>query len=116
MTKEQVERLNLGLQVIDDQVCLTVESGIMWVNNNTTLSYDPNNDDSLATIPANVKMFLIKFCDVMGLSLGVTSESIGPLSQSFGGDISSLLWAAAAELIGAEYLVSVRIVPATKRW
>ena len=117
MTETQVRSLRLGIEPINDRTCLTVESAILWVNSHTTLDIDPNSDDDLAAIAANVKMFLIKYFEIMELTLGVTSESISGLSQSFNGsDITSLLWEAANELLGDVLLSQIAFYPAKERW
>lgn len=87
------------------------ESALEWISKNTT--FDVTTDP----LPASVEMFIGKYAEVMGLRPGVASESISGLSQSFSGDISTLLKQYASELIGEEYMVSeVRFVQAVDRY
>lgn len=63
------------------------------------------------------KAFIVKFFDVNMLDVGVTSESIEDMSQSFDtGDKTAMIWQFAEELL-APYLISrVRFIAAEKRW
>ena len=87
------------------------EAALEWIGKNTTF------DTTIEPLPASVEMFIGKYAEVMGLRPGVASESISGLSQSFTGDISTLLKQYASELIGEEYMVSeVRFVQAVGRY
>lgn len=87
------------------------ESALEWIGKNTTF------DTTIEPLPASIEMFIEKYSQVMGLRPGVSSESISGLSQSFSGDISTLLKQYASELIGEEYMVSeVRFVQAVDRY
>lgn len=117
MTQQQIELLHLGIAPIDDRVTLIVESGLEWVRNNTTLEFDMNKDDDLIALPSAVKLFLVKFLDVQMLSVGVTSESIEGLSQSFDtGDKSTLIWQFAQELLSPYLKSRVRFITAQRKW
>lgn len=117
MTEEQVRNLKLGIAPIDERVILTVESGLEWVNHNTTLNIDMNNDEELKALPSCVRLFLTKFVDVQMLSVGVSSESIEGLSQSFGGsDTNSILWQFAQELLSPYLESRITFHTAKKRW
>lgn len=117
MTQNQIELLHLGIAPIDDRVILVVESGLEWVKNNTTLEFDMNKDDDLIALPSAVKLFLVKFLDVQMLSVGVTSESIEGLSQSFDtGDKSAMLWQFAEELLSPYLKSRVRFITAQRKY
>lgn len=117
MTAQQIENLKLGIAPIDDRTILIIESGFEWVKANTTLEFDMNNDDDLKALPSCVRLFIVQFFDIQTLSVGVTSESIEGLSQSYGtSDKNDLIWQSAKELLG-DYLKSrVRFVAATRKW
>lgn len=117
MTANQVEALRLGIAPINDRTILLVESALNWVLDNTTLEFDYNNYEELEKIPANVRLFCVRYIDVMAMQAGVSSESISGLSQSFNtSDKSGLIWQYAEELLG-KYLVSrVGFISAQKRW
>lgn len=117
MTVQQIELLRLGIAPIDDRVILITESGLEWVKENTTLEFDMNNDEDLKALPSSVRLFLTKFFDVQMLSVGVTSESIEGLSQSFGnGDKSALIWQIAEELLSPYLKSRVQFFTAQRRW
>lgn len=117
MTKEQVQNLNLGIAPIDDRAVLIVESGLDWISRNTTLVIDMNNDEELKALPPCVRLFLTKFFDVQMLSVGVSSESIEGLSQSFGSnDTNALLWQYAQELLSPYLKSRITFHTAKKRW
>ena len=61
MTKEQIEILKLGIAPIDDRTILIVESALEWVQHNTTLEFDINNDEDLKALPSCVRLFIIKY-------------------------------------------------------
>lgn len=106
----------LGISPYNADSCMFVESAIIWLKSNTKLNYDYDNMD-LTTLPGNVRLFLHKYCQIMRLRLGVASESIGGLSQSFTGDVNDLLRNAAENLLGDDVLKSdISFVSASNRW
>lgn len=118
LTVDQVEELGLGLKQIDVQTCLLVESGLQWLLNNTSLQFNINNITELKALPANVRLFLLKFTEIYGLRYGVTSESISGLSQSFADadSLNDLLWQLADELLGDLVNPRVKFVISSARW
>ena len=116
MTKEQVTTLDLGITPINTQTTLMVESALNWVQENTTLKFDCNNDEDLKALPAAVKLFVLKYLDIMGITGGVTHESIEGLSQSFTGDKNGALWDFAEQLLSKWLKSSVSFIPATPAW
>lgn len=117
VTTEQVEVLRLGIKPIDDRLCLIVESGLLWVIKNTTLNFQVDKDEDLERLPANVRLFLVKYVEIMKLRLGVSSESISNLSQSFDTtDKNALLWEAAEELLSDVLKSRATFVSARNRW
>ena len=117
LTANHVEALKLGIAPIDDRTILLVESALNWVLNNTTLKFDYTDYDELAKLPANVRLFAVRYIDVMSMQAGVTSESISGLSQSFNtSEKSSIIWQYAEELLGDLLCSRVRFVSAVKRW
>lgn len=117
MTVSHVELLNLGFKNVTAKELLIVESALDWIRANTTLEFDKESESDLMALPACVKLFILKFHDVNTMNVGVTSQSIEGLSQSF--DTSSknaLLWQYAEELL-APYLKSqIRFVAAQRKW
>ena len=117
MTEEQVKSLKLGVSPIDDRTILLIESGFEWINHNTSLTIDYNDSEALSALSANIKLFIVKYFDVMAMTAGVTSESIEGLSQSFDtSNKSDLIWQFAQELLG-EYITSqFSFTSAKRRW
>lgn len=116
MTKQQIELLQLGITPIDDRVVLIVGSALEWLQKNTILNIDLNNDETLKALPNCARLFIVQYFDLNMLSTGVSSESISGLSQSFNNNKSDLLWQIAEELLG-DYLKSkVSFVAASSRW
>lgn len=117
MTIEQVDSLRLGIAPIDNKVVLIIESGIEWINRNTTLQINMNSDEELKGLSASVKLFLSEFFDIKMLGIGVTSESIEGLSQSFSQEKKEqMIWDSAYTLLGDVVKSRVRFVTAQKRW
>ena len=117
MTTQQIELLRLGIAPIDDRVVLIIESGLDWVKDNTTLKFDVNNDEELKALPSCVRLFLTKFFDVQMLSVGVTSESIEGMSQSFDtSDKSAMIWQFANELLKPYLKCGINFIPAQRKW
>lgn len=115
MTVGQVERLGLGIMPIDVRTVLIIESAIDWINRNTTLDIDCM-DDNLTNLQPCVKLFICGFFDVATLNVGVASESIEGLSQSFNTtDKSVMIWDLANTYL-SDYLNTIRFVTAKNRW
>lgn len=116
MTKQQIELLRLGITPIDDRVILTIESGLEWLLDNTTLEFDMNSDEDLKALPSKVRLFLVAFNDIQNMGF-VASESIEGLSQSFRTESSdTLVWQKAEELISPLLKSRVRFVTAKRKW
>lgn len=117
MTEEQVKSLKLGISPIDDRAILLIESGFEWINRNTSLTIDYDDSEALSKLPANVRLFIVKYFDIMAMTGGVTSESIEGLSQSFDTtNKSDLIWQFAEELLGEHITSQFSFVSAKKRW
>lgn len=117
MTKEQVEKLDLGIVPIDSRTIIMVESAFNWINDNTRIYIDYNSDDVLNALEGNVKLFVINYVDIMNLRPGVSSESLGGMSQSFDNSSKSdLLWQYAYELFGNLLKSQMSFVTAKSRW
>lgn len=118
MTKSQVESLKFGIEPVDDRTILLIESGLNWINENTTLNIDCTSDEQLRSLSANVKLFLMTYCDIMTMPIGISSESIEGLSQSFdtSKSRSDLLLQYAKELLGGVMKSQMSFAVAKKRW
>lgn len=117
MTKEHVQKLDLGIAPIDSRTILMIESGFLWINDNTTLDIDYNDQIVLDGLSANVKLFIIKYFDLMSMTTGVTSESIEGLSQSFDtSNKSDLLWQYAYELFPNNLKSQMSFTSAKRKW
>lgn len=117
MTVDQVKSLQLGIAPINERTVLLVESALNWVLDNTTLKFDYNKDAELAALPAQVKLFICHYIDIIGSNSMVASESIEGLSHSFkSNDKSALLWDCAGELLDKWLTGSIHFVAAQAKW
>ena len=111
-----VQVLNLNLPE-DGVTSLMAESALNWVLENTTLKFDITNTEEMEALPASVKLFVLKYLEVMSVRSGVSSESIEGLSQSFNSsDKAGLLFELAETLLGKWLVSPVSFVPAVSRW
>lgn len=113
MTVNELTSLGLPLNMNDGVTALAVESGLQWILQNTTFPYNPKTE-----LPANVKLFLVKYVELMTANGLVTSESVGgALSQSFvdSTKYAYLLRQYASELLPMWYK-SATFTPAGDRW
>ncbi len=116
LTREQAESLKLGILLTDRNI-LTIESAFDWISDNTTLEIDITDTDALEALPASVRLFIVRFIDIMSMGAGVQSESAEGLSQSFSStDKRTLIWQYAEELLGKWLKSNVRFVSAHRRW
>lgn len=118
MTIEELTALNLPLEATDE-ICLYIEAAIDWLNLNTRLTVDKADlVNSVQALPAGAKLFLCRYYDVMSTGgTGVSSESIGGMSQSFSTESkTTLLWQFARELISEYLLGQVHSVPNVSKW
>ena len=107
-TKGEFNEIGLDVDV------LTGNAAVEWISKNTTLDVSDINK-----LSASAVLFIKKFDEINGTNSGVTSESIGGLSQSFNtSDKSALLLQFAEELFSEDELKigKVRFVAASPRW
>lgn len=108
MTEEKAAELGIGLTEPDALTLLQAESALDWILANTTLRFDKNGD--LSRLPAGAKLFVSRFMALQE-NVGVTSESIEGLSQSFSDDQTGALWTLARALLGPWLKGDVTFVP-----
>lgn len=104
-----ITRLSLPLDSTDE---LAVSSAIAWLKENTTL-----DTDNLENLPSEARLFVVKYCEILSASGGVTSESIAGMSQSFDSKtLTQKIWEYANALI-PQYLKSqVSFKSAVNKW
>ena len=111
MTKQELASLNLGI-TIDEKTELVLNAGVEWLEDNTTIDTRDINK-----FPVSAKLFLTKFCEIQKMRIGVSSQSIEGLSQTFDtSNKSDMIMQVAEALLGKYLKGSVRFVPATSRW
>lgn len=72
---------------------LRVEAGFEYLEQMTVLTFDVDDVETIKKLPAAAKLFITKFGDIAARQHGVTSESLGGMSQSFGyTNYSDELW------------------------
>lgn len=117
MTVEQVKALNLGILPINEKNCLRIESAFNWVLEHTTLEFDINNIEELKALPAQVRLFVSDYVELMFVSVGVRSENIEGLSQTFKSDSKKAqIWELAENYLDEWLKSPVSFVPAVNRW
>ncbi len=70
----------LSLSENDTRSILTAENALNWVLDNTTVTFDIDNPDS---VPATVKLWVSKYMELISVPVGISSENANGLSQSF---------------------------------
>lgn len=114
MTTEDFRSLNLPVEV-DCQ--LYVESGLEWLRDNTTLEIDIDNMESIKALPSSARLFLVKFSGICSRDIGVTGESVGPMSQNFSTDSTTKQTVVLArQLLKAWLKPGVKFIPCIRRW
>ena len=112
LTAEQLKNLNIGIDTEDTIACLQAEAALEWIGNNTTIDIT-----DLDNLPAGAKLFISKFCELNNLHSGVSSESIGGLSQSFTSENKAyLIWDLATTLLSSYIKSQIQFIPEQKRW
>ncbi len=107
--------IDVGLFGVSDNSANTmrVEAALEWLAENTTLdTSDP------AKLPAAARLFVSEFVEIMKRGVGVTSESMAGMQQSFrdkGGN-SGLFFDLAQSLLGAYMKPTARVYPARNAW
>lgn len=112
MTLEDITRLQIPIEPLDNTAVLYVESAIGWINQNTTLEYDINALPE--SLPSNVRLFIVKFNEIMHTDPNIASESIQGLSQSFATNGKGLLLYEYARSLLGEYMPSQVVAVQTK--
>lgn len=113
ITREQAEALKTGV-VLNDKSLLLLSSGIEWITENTTYSFDL---ERLEETPSSVALFLSLYCGALSLPAGVQSESIQGLSQTFASNTrDSTVWELAHSLLGKWLKPGVRFITAKRTW
>lgn len=96
---------------------LAIGAALEWLQDNTTLIFDINDIEMIKALPSGVKLFILKYVEIMRIGVGVSSESIAGMSQSF--DSSSkaaLIGQYATELLDKFTKPTLHIVQAKARW
>lgn len=118
MTVEELQILDLPIEA-NKETALYIEAAIDWINSNTTLVIDKADlITSVGALPAGARIFLCKYHEVMATGgTGISSESIGGMSQSFTTDSkSALLWRLASELLKGYLKGQVNSCPNVSKW
>lgn len=116
ITADDIATIGLPINNPSAYTVLVVNSAFDWLATNTILSIDTNDIDSLSALPPVVKLFVLKFVDIMSLATGISSESIDTLSHSFESDKSALIWQYAYELLAGYLKSQVTVTPAKRKW
>ena len=100
-----------------DATLLSALAALEWVRDNTVLELDLTDIESIACLPANAKLFVVKCTELNTVRAGVTSQSIEGLSLSFSGTSrTDALWELARSLLSSYLKSQLRVYPALRRW
>lgn len=114
MTLEEFKALNLP---VEDSDRLYVESGLEWLRDNTTLEIGLTEPETIKSLPASARLFLVKYCEVLNREAWITSETVGPMSQSFSSDSVAKQTANLAKQFLKSWLKpEVTFIPCRRRW
>ncbi len=89
-------------------------AAIKWLSKHTTC-----NVDSINQLDVDVQLFVLKYSELMANRAGVSSESIGGMSQSFitGHNLDNETYALATAVLGADVIKStVTVFSGESRW
>lgn len=115
MTLDELKEIVMPIKK-DETKLLYFEAAIEWLKENTTLKFN-TTVESINKLPANVRLFLLRFCDLIVRDVTVQSESIPGLSQSFKSDnMDILLWSLAKSLISQYLKGRCKITPCSQKW
>ena len=103
-----------GITIIKE---LEGNAALEYIANNTTLTIDLNDVETVKALPFSARLFIQKYEEVSSASSIVASESIEGLSQSFKTSDKKALIDDLANTYLDEWLKGkIRFIPATKRW
>lgn len=118
MTLDELRAAGIPLPGSSELAVLEAASAFDWMRENTTLQFDEADTASIEALPACAKLFVVKYVETLTHRVGVTSQSIEGLSQSFDAseNMQSLIWSLANTLLGNYLKSQVRVTPARRRW
>ena len=110
MNAEDWARLEIPLPDDSPETGLMADAALEWVWEHTTLSKEKE-------LPNAVKLFVLKYIDLMASTAGVTSESLGGMSQTMDSANKGLLLRSYAKALLSPWLkLEGRVIPAKRRW
>lgn len=89
---------------------LMADAALQWLGDNTTL------DMAETDIPPVAKLFILKYCELMGQTAGVKSESLAGMSHSFSGDFNVDLWNIAYSMLLPYLKSNANVTPIIRKW
>ncbi len=118
MTADEYAAAGIELDDTSTTGLLTADAALDFVLAYTSLKFDTSSVDDVTALPAAVKLFVLKFCDLtVTYNAGITSESLGGMSQSFGdSDLNDLLFGLLYSLLGKWAKSQVHITQAGRKW
>lgn len=117
MTTGKADYMGLPIDTSNPMTLLHVDSCLEWLLKNTKLKFDADDLDELRALPASVKLFICRYNELYSRQLGITSESIGGMSQGFDTtDVHTQLWQLASELLRDYIGSTLKVTPAKRKW
>lgn len=112
ITLEQFKECDITISEV-----LEGNAALEYIANNTTLTIDINDVNTVKALPFSAKLFVQKYEEVSSASSTVASESIEGLSQSFKTSDKKALIDDLANTYLDEWLKGkIKFYPATRRW
>lgn len=106
ITQEQFKELGVEVDV------LAGNAAIEWIADNTTI-----DTTDITTLSASARLFIKKYCELDQKPIGIASESIEGLSQSFQQDSGEeAIWDLAQKYIGQHLKSRVSFITAQRKW
>lgn len=117
MTPKDLQEIGLSFPCATPAICLMAEAALEWVLNHTTLEFDPKNLQEVKCLPPGVKLFVIKYVEVMNATAGVKHENLQNMTLIFSSkEKGDLIRQYAGELMGDALKSGACFFRAKNRW
>ena len=112
ITLEQFQECEIPVKTV-----LKGNAALEYIANNTTLTVDRKDVETVKALPFSAKLFITEYEEVVSTSSVIASESIEGLSQSFKTSDKAALIDDLANTYLTEWLKGkIRFIPARNRW
>lgn len=117
MTPKDLQEIGLSFPCATPEICLMVQAALEWVLNHTTLKFDRKNLQEVKCLPPGVKLFVMKYVEVMHATAGVQHENLQNMTLIFSSkEKGELIRQYASELLGNALKSEASFFRAKNRW